>query len=83
MATNFLENIDSAFLRRINFIINFPFPNTNMRQKIWENIFPHDAPLANTIDFKYLAKSFELSGGNIKNIVLEKRVAIQKKRSKI
>ncbi|WP_341878091.1 ATP-binding protein [Defluviitalea saccharophila] len=70
LATNHLQNIDEAFIRRINFIIHFPFPDEESRKKIWEKIFPDQTPLDDDIDFKYLAKNFEISGGNIKNIAL-------------
>ncbi len=70
LATNFRRNIDEAFVRRIHFIIEFPFPDEKMREKIWEKIFPKETPLDEEIDFKYLAKNFKLSGGNIRNVAL-------------
>ncbi len=70
MTTNYLENIDPAFFRRISYIIHFPFPDTPSRKAIWQGIFPPEVPLNPDIDFDYLAKQFELSGGNIKNIAL-------------
>lgn len=70
LATNHLQNIDEAFIRRINFIIHFPFPDPENRKKIWEMIFPDKTPLEDDIDFDYLARKFEISGGNIKNIAL-------------
>jgi ATP-dependent 26S proteasome regulatory subunit len=69
MASNLSKNIDSAFQRRMNFIIDFPFPNEEMRRSIWENIFPEDAPM-DDIDFELIASKFKLTGGNIKNISL-------------
>lgn len=70
MTTNYLQNIDHAFLRRINYIIHFPFPDAQQRQQIWESMFPRETPLSEKIDFRYLADQFELSGGHIKNIAL-------------
>ncbi|NLT95945.1 MAG: AAA family ATPase [Clostridia bacterium] len=71
MATNFLQNIDSAFIRRLNYVIHFPFPDVEHRKKIWQSIFPKKMPLASDdIDYEYLAKQFEITGGNIKNIAL-------------
>ncbi|MCX7746434.1 MAG: AAA family ATPase [Clostridia bacterium] len=70
MATNLIGNMDEAFKRRIQFIIEFPFPNAGMRKKIWESLFPKEAPLGIDVDFDFLAEAFEVSGGNIKNIAV-------------
>lgn len=69
LATNFKKNIDEAFIRRLQFIVDFPSPNEDLRKKIWEKSFPQDAAIKDDIDFDYLAKQFDISGGNIKNIV--------------
>ncbi|GBF34832.1 ATPase [Desulfocucumis palustris] len=70
MATNFKQNIDEAFMRRINFVIEFPFPDAEYREKIWRSMFPPEAPLDDDIDFDFIAGRFEIAGGNIKNIVV-------------
>lgn len=70
LATNFLQNIDEAFLRRISFIIEFPFPDPEYRTKLWQSMFPPETPLDEDIDFDFLGKKFELAGGNIKNIAV-------------
>lgn len=70
LATNFLENIDEAFLRRINYIVHFTLPNVEQREEIWRKMFPPQAPVSDDIDFKFLAEKIPISGGNIKNIVL-------------
>lgn len=69
LATNYLKNIDEAFLRRFNFVIDFPFPDADYREKIWRSIFPKETPLKD-LDFSLIAKRFEISGGNIKNIAI-------------
>lgn len=69
LASNFKTNIDEAFLRRMHFVIEFPFPDENIRKKIWENIFPEDTPLSEDVDYNFLS-TFKISGGNIKNIAL-------------
>lgn len=69
LATNYLKNFDEAFKRRIKFIVDFPFPDVKSREKIWRKLIPDFmGPLQ--IDFTYLSERFELSGSNIKNIVL-------------
>jgi len=70
LATNFIQNIDEAFMRRFNFIIEFPFPDKQCREKIWRSIFPVEAPLGDDIDFEFIASKFEIAGGNIKNIAV-------------
>jgi hypothetical protein len=70
LATNLQRNIDDAFLRRIKEVVDFPFPDDNLRQGIWRSHFPPEAPKADDIDFDFLSSHFKLTGGNIKNIVL-------------
>lgn len=70
LATNLLKNMDDAFVRRIHFSVEFPFPNDESRLRIWKSIFPEEAPRDEDLDYEFLARKFKLSGGNIKNIVL-------------
>lgn len=70
LATNLLKNIDDAFIRRLHFSLEFPFPDEAHRLKIWKSIFPDEAPREGDIDFEFLARKFKVAGGNIKNIVL-------------
>ncbi|BAY26497.1 AAA ATPase central domain-containing protein [Calothrix sp. NIES-2100] len=64
------DHIDDAFVRRIQAIVEFPFPDESERQRIWQVIFPPEAPLAEDVDFGFLAREVKLAGGNIKNIGL-------------
>ena len=70
LATNLLQNIDEAFLRRITFVIHFPFPDAEMRRRIYQGTMAEKTPLEEDIDWDFLAEKFKLSGGYIKNIVL-------------
>ncbi|KCZ70560.1 AAA+ family ATPase [Candidatus Methanoperedens nitroreducens] len=70
LATNLSRNIDDAFLRRIQFMVEFPFPDEIQRKLMWTGIFPKDAPVAENIDYKFLSEKLKLAGGNIKNIAL-------------
>ena len=70
LASNFRQNIDEAFIRRMRFIINFPFPDVKMREEIWKKVFPENSPIEKDIDFSLLAKNFEFSGANIRNASL-------------
>jgi AAA+ superfamily predicted ATPase len=70
LATNLRENMDEAFTRRIRFIVEFPFPNATHRKLIWQTHFPREAPVGADLDYEWLAQQFQITGGNIKNIVL-------------
>lgn len=70
LATNLRQNIDEAFIRRMRFIVEFPFPDEQYRRLIWRATFPREAPLADDVDFDSLARGIRLAGGNIKNITL-------------
>ncbi|MCG8362763.1 MAG: ATP-binding protein, partial [Pseudanabaenales cyanobacterium] len=61
-------SLDQAFLRRIRFIVNFPFPDASLREKIWRLGFPPQTP-TNGLNYKKLAK-LHVAGGNIRNITL-------------
>lgn len=70
MATNLLKNIDDAFMRRISFILHFPFPSSDIRKKIWRSL-TSELPVDAGVDFDMYAEKFEISGGLIKNVVLK------------
>ncbi|MEQ8677304.1 MAG: ATP-binding protein [Aggregatilineales bacterium] len=70
LATNLRQNLDEAFTRRLDFVITYPFPDTDSRKRIWERHFPQEVPLAKDIDLFYIADRFPLSGGNIRNAAL-------------
>jgi SpoVK/Ycf46/Vps4 family AAA+-type ATPase len=71
LASNLAQNIDDAFQRRLQFMINFPFPEAGDRYHIWQRIWPAETPLAPDLDFRFLADRFKLNGGNIRNVVLQ------------
>jgi ATPase family associated with various cellular activities (AAA) len=70
LATNLRQNIDDAFLRRLNFVINFPFPEEAERRRIWAQIWPDSTPVSEDVDMDALARRYRFSGGNIRNIAL-------------
>ena len=70
LATNLRKNIDDAFTRRMHFTLEFPVPEESDRNRIWNSIFPPEAPLDNDVDFAFVARQFRITGGNIKNIAL-------------
>jgi hypothetical protein len=70
LATNFKRNIDDAFIRRLDFVVDFPFPEPDDRRKIWRLLLPAQAPVATDVDLDFLATQFKLSGGAIRNCSL-------------
>jgi AAA+ superfamily predicted ATPase len=70
LATNLILNIDDAFKRRMNYTVEFPFPDEDHRELLWRGMFPPQTPLAEDLDFAFLARQFSMSGGNIKNAAL-------------
>jgi len=68
LTTNMKEALDGAFLRRIRFVVQFPFPDTAARTEIWRTIFPAAAPV-DGLDYERLAR-LNLSGGSIRNVAL-------------
>ena len=76
LATNQKNSLDTAFLRRLRFVVNFPFPDLAHRRLLWEKSFPrpdaaHGRPgvPVDDLDYERLAR-FNLSGGHIHNIAL-------------
>jgi len=68
LATNIRDAIDAAFMRRIRFAINFPFPDEKSRAEIWRRIFPKATPTKD-LDTDRLAR-LNVTGGSIRNIAL-------------
>ncbi len=67
LATNMRGNIDDAFLRRMDAVVEFPFPAAEYRRRLWDLLLPEQAPRDDDIDLDFLAERFELSGGGIRN----------------
>lgn len=70
LATNRLQDLDKAFIRRLDIVITYPSAEKSDRARIWQVNFPKNAPLDSDVDFDDLAKRFrQLAGGNIRNVV--------------
>jgi len=70
LASNFRKNMDEAFVRRLHFTVEFPFPNEEDRRRIWEGVWPEATPRDPALDMGFLAGRFQFTGGNIRNIAL-------------
>jgi SpoVK/Ycf46/Vps4 family AAA+-type ATPase len=68
LTTNLRSSLDTAFLRRIRFTLQFPFPDAAQREEIWRRAFPKQAPL-DGIDIPRLSQ-LSIPGGSIRNIAL-------------
>jgi predicted nucleic acid-binding protein len=72
LATNLRGNLDRAFSRRMSFIVHFPDPDPAVRRRLWEHHLRQLPALddSDPVDLDFLARSVELAGGDIRNIVL-------------
>jgi len=70
LATNMRQSLDDAFVRRMHFTVEFPFPEEVYRRRIWELTFPAEAPRGEGVDLDFMAQQFKVTGGNIRNIIL-------------
>lgn len=69
LATNYYNNFDDAFVRRITYAVHMESPDKDTRYALWTSILPKTAKTVRNIDYRFLADKFELSGSNIKAIL--------------
>lgn len=70
LTTNFPENMDEAFGRRVTTRLQFVAPDAAARRRIWENMLGSEPICADDLDLDEIAKTFDMSGGHIKNAVM-------------
>jgi len=70
LTTNFRNNLDEAFVRRLRFIIEFSLPDKNERYQIWQKMLPLNVYYPQELDLDFLSTRFELTGADIRNIIL-------------
>ena len=71
LASNLSKNMDQAFARRMHYVVDFPRPDAPLREQLWRRAFPSRVPMATDVDFAFLARQFDLAGGDIKTIALD------------
>jgi hypothetical protein len=81
LTTNFRSALDSAFLRRLRFVVEFPFPSAKQRAEIWQRIFPAGTPTED-LDTARLAQ-LNVAGGNVRNIALNAAFLAAESRSPV
>lgn len=69
LATNLKDNLDEAFFRRFQSILNFPMPDQQLRQRLWEKMIPEEWLQEMKSDFLYEASVAKLSGGSMVNVI--------------
>jgi SpoVK/Ycf46/Vps4 family AAA+-type ATPase len=69
LTTNLRANLDEAFTRRLDVLIDFPMPDEEQRRRIWVRHLVPSLPVADDLDLDFLARRFRISGGNIRNVV--------------
>ncbi|KAA6210384.1 ATP-binding protein [Streptomyces filamentosus] len=70
LATNLRANLDDAFTRRLDLVIDFPVPDAPQRLLLWDRTLGSHVPRATDLDLPFCAEAFELSGGNIRSIAV-------------
>jgi hypothetical protein len=81
LATNMKSALDQAFMRRLRFIVNFPFPGVSERRLIWQKAFPQQTPV-DGLDYDRLAR-FNITGGHIHSIALNAAFMAAQAKSKV
>ncbi|MEV4050650.1 ATP-binding protein [Amycolatopsis sp. NPDC049688] len=67
LATNLRANLDEAFTRRLDVIVDFPLPDVELRHRLWDRCLGSRMPRSPDLDLAFLAEAFELAGGHIRS----------------
>ncbi|MEO6083604.1 MAG: ATP-binding protein [Umezawaea sp.] len=67
LATNLRANLDEAFTRRLDVIVDFPLPDVELRVQLWDRCLGRLLPREADLDLDFLAAAFELAGGHIRS----------------
>jgi SpoVK/Ycf46/Vps4 family AAA+-type ATPase len=70
LTTNLRANLDEAFTRRLDAVVDFPVPDEHDRLRLWERHLPAGVPRDADLDLAFLSRSFRFSGGNVRNVCL-------------
>ena len=68
LTTNLKDSLDQAFMRRLRFIVSFPFPDAGSRSQIWQRMYPQQTPTKG-LEYECLGQ-LSMTGGSIRNIAL-------------
>jgi hypothetical protein len=67
LATNLRANLDEAFTRRLDVVVDFPTPDETLRRGLWDRCLGAGLPRGTDLDLDFLASAFELAGGHIRS----------------
>ncbi|WP_315096888.1 ATP-binding protein [uncultured Cellulomonas sp.] len=67
LATNLRANIDDAFIRRLDVVVDFPLPDADQRAALWDRSLGTRVPRGDDLDLTFCADAFELAGGAIRS----------------
>jgi SpoVK/Ycf46/Vps4 family AAA+-type ATPase len=70
LTTNMRKNLDAAFLRRLRFVVEFPRPDAEAREKIWRQCLPYESHELTDAEFRQLGRRIDLTGGQIRQVTL-------------
>ena len=70
LATNLRANLDDAFTRRLDVVVDFPMPDESLRRALWDRCLGVSLPRSDDVDLDFCAAAFELSGGNIRSVAV-------------
>jgi winged helix domain-containing protein/ATPase family protein associated with various cellular activities (AAA) len=70
LATNLRANLDDAFTRRLDLVVDFPTPDEPQRKALWTRSLPAALPQEPDLDLDFCARAFELAGGNIRSVAV-------------
>lgn len=70
LATNLRANLDDAFTRRLDLVVDFPLPDADHRRLLWDRSLGTVLPRSTDLDLDFCAESFELAGGNIRSVAV-------------
>lgn len=70
LATNLRANIDEAFTRRLDAIVDFPMPDADLRRALWDRCLGPYVPRGEDLDLDFCARAFEFTGGAIRSVVI-------------
>lgn len=83
LATNLKENLDEAFRRRIQYVVDFQLPDLELRKRLWHQMLPPQAPREENLNLDFFAERFELSGSEIKETLSQAAFLAAAENSKI
>jgi hypothetical protein len=70
LTTNLRSNVDEAFTRRLDAVVDFPVPDEDDRRRLWRRHLRDGVPRQSDVDLDFMARAFKFSGGNIRNVAL-------------